>query len=114
MIAEPDFSCINLRSTEAPMSMTTGKPVNTVAPASQEAHSAIEGSQPMPSAERLQFAVIASDGLWDVVGMAPACLLVKRELAAGNSASHCAEALAKLAISCGTADNVTCICVLLN
>ena len=109
VIAVPDFSCVHLRAPQPPHDTKTGRPIPAVVPAPLDAaveHTAGRGREsPLPEGTRLQFIIIASDGLWDVVALAPACLFVKMHLCAGKSANECADMLGDLAIRMGTADN---------
>jgi protein phosphatase 1L len=56
------------------------------------------------------FLIIASDGLWDVVGAQEAVAIVKEELADQNSVGDVAQILQSEAIASGSSDNIT-VCV---
>lgn len=60
-----------------------------------------------------EFLILGSDGLWDVVSNELACAVARRSLAGGRvpGAEAAAALLVKLAISRGSADNVTVVVV---
>ena len=58
-----------------------------------------------------EFFIIASDGLWDVVGAEDAIVKTRSSLHAGKSPYEAAEELCDLALKLGSSDNVTVIVV---
>ena len=58
-----------------------------------------------------EFFIIASDGLWDVVGAEDAIVKTRSSLYAGKSPYEAAEELCDLALKLGSSDNVTVIVV---
>ena len=60
-----------------------------------------------------EFFIIASDGLWDVVGPEDAVVQTRSSLLAGKTPYETAEDLCDLALKLGSSDNVTVVVVML-
>ena len=60
-----------------------------------------------------EFFIIASDGLWDVVGPEDAVVKTRSSLRAGKTPYEAAEDLCDLALKLGSSDNVTVVIVML-
>ena len=72
-------------------------------------------SRAISAAERQgAFALLASDGVWEVFSNERACTLVIGALAEGRSAHEAAEVLCEAALAKGSEDNVAAVLVMLS
>ena len=61
--------------------------------------------------ESAEFAVLACDGVFDVLQDEDVCRIVKEEVAASGTAEKCAERIVQEAVDRGSTDNITAIVV---